>query len=230
MAEITHIQNGEEGGSVREKLNRTIDHTKDRNNPHRVRADQVPVSPPIADGQQTVQSVLEWLAQYGGQAAGAGLIISPTPPKNVPTGTQWLDSVNAVVYIWDEDKWLEFPAGHGADVEIAELPPADPDVGDMWTDYGTTGELYIWDGRFWVSMTGDGGPKVIIGGGEENPDIELPENLVFDRVENLDDYDKALARFIAPDNTGKWGRIKTGDVLTDPSATFRGTQKVASSL
>ena len=155
------------------------------------------------------------------RASGTGLIISPTPPKNVPTGTQWLDSVNAVVYIWDEDKWLEFPAGHGADVEIADLPPANPNVGDMWTDYGTTGELYIWDGRFWVSMTGEGGPTMIIGGGEENPNVELPENLVFDRVESLEDYDKALARFIAPDNTGKWGQIKTGDIKTDPSVTFR---------
>jgi len=156
---------------------------------------------------------------------GAGMVISATEPTDVETGMQWLDSTTAEVWIWDEDKWLQFPVGGGggvgANVQIEEWPPEYAKVGDMWTDYGTTGELYIWDGRFWVSMTGDGGPKVIVGGGDENPDIELPENLVFDRVEDVDDFDKALARFISPDNTGKWGRIKTADVETDPDVTFR---------
>ena len=158
---------------------------------------------------------------------GAGMVISATEPTEVETGMQWLDSTTAKVWIWDEDKWLEFPVtgsgGVGSTVQIEEWPPTAHKIGDTWVDYGTTGELYVWDGRFWVSMTGDGGPKVIIGDGEGGlpPDVELPENITFDQVESVEDFDQALARFIDPSNKGKWGRIKTSDILTNPEATFR---------
>jgi hypothetical protein len=204
------------------------EHLEDFENPHGVKAPQVKLDPAldfIGPNEQNVQAAIERLyegLEEVGDIAGAGLVISTIEPEDPVEGMQWLDSSTAEIWIWDGEKWLEFPAGHdGTSVDIETLPPSDPSIGDMWTDYGTTGELYIWDGRFWVSMTGDGGPKVIVGGGDENPDIELPENLVFDRVEDVDDFDKALARFISSDNTGKWGRIKTGDVQTDPDVTFR---------
>ena len=44
----------------------------------------------------------------------------PNAAEERPTGTQWLDSVNGCDFF--EDKWLEFPAGHGADVEIEWKP------------------------------------------------------------------------------------------------------------
>jgi hypothetical protein len=231
---ISHIQNNEEGLSVRDKLNTVIDrtnatngveslldvHVNDKTNPHDVKAPQVGLDPALQPLEaQNVQAAL----QYLWARKGAGMVISATEPTDVETGMQWLDSTTAEVWIWDEDKWLQFPVvgADGANVQIEDRPPENAEVGDMWTDYGTTGELYIWDGRFWVSMTGDGGPKVIVGGGDENPDIELPENLVFDRVEDVDDFDKALARFISTGNTGKWGRIKTSDIETNPDVTFR---------
>ena len=156
---------------------------------------------------------------------GAGMVISVQPPSDPITGMQWLDSSTAEVWIWDDDKWLQFPVGGsgggvGANVQIEEWPPEYANVGDMWTDYGTTGELYIWDGRFWVSMTGDGGPKVILGG-DGGGEIELPENITLDNLEDPSDVDKALARHISAGGVGKWLPIKTGDVETDPSVTFR---------
>ena len=45
-------------------------------------------------------------------------------------------------------------------------------------------------------MTGDGGPKVILGG-DGGGDIELPENITLDNLEDAGDIDKALARHIS---------------------------------
>ena len=232
---IPDIQNGEEGGVVREKLNAVIgqtnkqwDHADRQNNPHNVKAPQVKLEPalaPLGANEQNVQDALEFLLERSNE--GAGMVISATEPKDPETGMQWLDSTTAKVWIWDEDKWLEFPVtgsgGVGSTVQIEEWPPTTHKIGDTWVDYGTTGELYVWDGRFWVSMTGDGGPKVIIGGGEGGlpPDVELPENITLDQVESVEDFDQALARFIDPSNKGKWGRIKTSDILTNPDVTFR---------
>ena len=62
---------------------------------------------------------------------GAGMVISVQPPSDPITGMQWLDSSTAEVWIWDEDKWLQFPVGGsgggvGANVEIEEFPPEYP--------------------------------------------------------------------------------------------------------
>jgi len=42
--------------------------------------------------------------------AGAGMVISATEPADPETGLQWLEVNTGRVWIWDEDKWLEFPA------------------------------------------------------------------------------------------------------------------------
>lgn len=49
----------------------------------------------------------------GGGGGGAGMVISATEPSDPVDGMQWLESTTAIVWIWDEDKWLEFPAGKG---------------------------------------------------------------------------------------------------------------------
>ena len=63
---IPDIQNGEEGGSVREKLNAVIgqtnqswDHDLKQNNPHNVKAPQVKLEPalaPLGANNQNVRS------------------------------------------------------------------------------------------------------------------------------------------------------------------------------
>ena len=59
-------------------------------------------------------SVIDLGVSGGG---GAGMIISDDEPTDVPTGTQWLDSTTADVWIWDDDKWLQFPASGGGGYE-----------------------------------------------------------------------------------------------------------------
>lgn len=54
-------------------------------------------------------------AGSGGGSAGAGMVIQPTEPTEPVTGLQWMDSTTGRIWIWDEDKWLEFPAGGSAD-------------------------------------------------------------------------------------------------------------------
>ena len=46
-------------------------------------------------------------------SAGAGMVISATEPSDPVTGLQWLDVGGDEPYVWifDEDKWVEFPAG-----------------------------------------------------------------------------------------------------------------------
>jgi hypothetical protein len=49
----------------------------------------------------------------GGGGTGAGMVISATEPSDKVTGMQWLDvsGDEPYVWIWDDDKWVEFPAG-----------------------------------------------------------------------------------------------------------------------
>jgi hypothetical protein len=49
----------------------------------------------------------------GGDGTGAGMVISATEPTDKITGMQWMDSTTAIVWVWDDEKWLEFPAGKG---------------------------------------------------------------------------------------------------------------------
>lgn len=48
-------------------------------------------------------------AGSGSGSAGAGMVIQPTEPTDPVTGLQWMDSTTGRIWIWDEDKWLEFP-------------------------------------------------------------------------------------------------------------------------
>ena len=59
-------------------------------------------------------SVVE-LGGGSSDSTGAGMVISATEPANPVDGMQWMDATTAIVWVWDEDKWLEFPAGKGGD-------------------------------------------------------------------------------------------------------------------
>jgi hypothetical protein len=67
-----------------------------------------------------------------GGGSGAGRVISATEPQFPVDGMQWLESTTAMVWIWDEDKWLEFPHGQ--------------------TEGGTPGEDYD-DTALWAAVT-----------------------------------------------------------------------------
>ena len=59
-------------------------------------------------------SIVELNASGGG---GAGMVTSPVEPADPVTGMQWLDSTTADVWIWDDGKWLQFPASGGGGYE-----------------------------------------------------------------------------------------------------------------
>lgn len=67
-----------------------------------------------------------------GGDGGAGMVISATEPSDPVDGMQWLESTTAIVWIWDEDKWLEFPAGKGgSDSDTTYTLPVSLRSGDV---------------------------------------------------------------------------------------------------
>ena len=60
------------------------------------------------DGEQYARQDGDWSLV---ESSGAGLVISDSEPADPIEGLQWLDTTSATVWIWDGDKWLQFPAG-----------------------------------------------------------------------------------------------------------------------
>jgi hypothetical protein len=106
------------------------------------------------------------VAPVGSDSAGAGMVIQPDEPADPATGLQWLESTTGRVWIWDENKWLEFPASspQSAPVIVSEDEPADPVIGQLWYK-PSEGAMYVYDGNDWQAF-GSGGD----GGG--NPPID----------------------------------------------------------
>ena len=101
----------------------------------------------------------------GGDGTGAGMVISPTEPADPVDGMQWLDSTTARVWVWDEDKWLEFPAAGGSsagEIIIDSGEPENPAEGSQWFN-SEDGYLYIQYQGQWVAIGGAGGA----GGGDD---------------------------------------------------------------
>jgi hypothetical protein len=71
--------------------------------------------PPAAHNHQIgdVDGLQDALDEAGGGVGG--VFISDTEPSDPEDGMMWLDSTTAIVWLWDEDKWLEFPAGGSGD-------------------------------------------------------------------------------------------------------------------
>jgi len=67
----------------------------------------------IADAKLYTKIGADVVELGGGGGTGAGMVISETEPANPVDGMQWMDATTAIVWVWDEDKWLEFPAGKG---------------------------------------------------------------------------------------------------------------------
>lgn len=71
------------------------------------------------DGEQYARQDGAWSVV---ESTGAGLVISETEPaeEDCLEGMQWLDTTSATVWIWDGEKWLQFPAG-GAGYDDDEI-------------------------------------------------------------------------------------------------------------
>jgi hypothetical protein len=94
----------------------------------------------ITSGDSALQGQIDAIvAELGEGGTGAGMVISPTEPpvEDRVEGMQWLDSTTANVWIWDGEKWLEFPV-KGVKGDPGERG-ADGDKGDKG-DKGDPGD------------------------------------------------------------------------------------------
>lgn len=108
----------------------------------------------------------------GGDGTGAGMVISPTEPADPVDGMQWLESTTARVWVWDEGKWLEFPAAGGSgagEIIIDGTEPENPAEGSQWFN-SEDGYLYIQYQGQWVAIGGAGGSGGGDGGGSNSSD------------------------------------------------------------
>ena len=109
--------------------------------------------------------VWKWDQEGASDSTGAGMIIcseTELPPVNERvTGMQWLDSESSNVYVWDDDKWLMFPAtgGQGADGAPGEVEEAPDD-----------GKQYVRESKDWSEIViPDGGTGSSVHIGEAPP-------------------------------------------------------------
>ena len=136
--------------------------------------------------------VWKWDQEGASDSTGAGMIIcseTELPPVNERvTGMQWLDSERSNVYVWDDDKWLMFPAtgGQGADGAPGEVEEA-PDDGKQYVreskdwselvipDGGTGSSVHIGEappadpqeGQQWMEVPADGDATMWIYDGDK---------------------------------------------------------------
>jgi hypothetical protein len=78
--------------------------------------------------------------------------IQDTAAAIITSGTH----TNITVNYDSVNKELSLTSTGGTSADISSTAPADPNVGDLWLD-SDTAILYIYDGAFWVEISGSGG-------------------------------------------------------------------------
>ena len=125
-----------------------------------------------------------------------------------------LDNLSGIIAEWDN------AIKSTAQNYVQELPPPNPQKGDMWTDVGVTGEQYVWEGAYWVSVTGGGL-------GVDLDDLDsYSSKITTDVVDDDQLYDIPLERVISSaTGEGKWvaGGDGSGAVFV-PEAPLDGLQ------
>ena len=76
----------------------------------------------------------------GGSVNEAGIVISATEPLNPYDGMMWLESTTSKVWIWDENKWLEFPAASTSGDSVTYTLPVALRTGDAQLPLTLDGE------------------------------------------------------------------------------------------
>ena len=109
-----------------------------------------------------------------------------------------LDNLSGIIAEWDN------AIKSTSQNYVQEIPPPNPQKGDMWTDVGVSGEQYVWEGDYWVSVTGGGL-------GVDLDDLETyPSQITTDVLEDDQLYDIPLERVISS-TTGKGEWVAGGD-------------------
>jgi hypothetical protein len=117
---------------------------------------------------------------------------------------------NITVDYDDETGRLALTSTGGTSADISATPPAEPNVGDLWLD-SDTAILYIYDGAFWVEISGSGGGGGGTGGGftasATAPATPVEGSAWFDTVNAklYVYYDSFWIEAVAPGPTGPEG-------------------------
>jgi hypothetical protein len=98
-------------------------------------------------------------------------------------------------------------SGGGASIDVGSLPPSVPSTGSMWLDDTTTGELFVYDGDQWVSVSGISGDNVGHGANTFEGDQTVTGSINVSEIINL-----------APQPTLPVGRL--GDLATSGSQLY----------
>jgi hypothetical protein len=68
-------------------------------------------------------------------------------------GELYFNTSASVAKIYKSGAWSELGAGGGSNITVSTTEPASPETGDAWYK-NDTGELYIYDGTYWVEVNG----------------------------------------------------------------------------
>lgn len=99
--------------------------------------------------------------------------VSDTPTPNPITGAMWLDTGSTGhLHMWDGEAWVQLTSDtppydedsiaqkaaalvppNTSNVHIDASAPSSPNVGDLWFDTSTTGDMFVWDGSTWIQCT-----------------------------------------------------------------------------
>jgi hypothetical protein len=96
-----------------------------------------------AQAQKIVDEGGSW---WLGNHAGPPNVDPPAEEGNI-----YWDTITETFWIFVDGGWHEIGR---ANATLADEPPKNPYIGDIWMDSGTTAEEYTWTGHEWVSMTG----------------------------------------------------------------------------
>jgi hypothetical protein len=81
------------------------------------------------------------------------LVNLPSDPTSGSEGELYFNSSASVAKIYKEGTWSELGAGGGTGITVSTTEPPSPNEGDGWYK-NDTGELYIYDGTYWVEVNG----------------------------------------------------------------------------
>lgn len=114
---------------------------------------------------------------------GLKLVNLSSDPASGEEGELYFNTTASVAKIYKQGAWSELGsgAGGGSTITVSTTAPVSPSEGDEWYK-NDTGELYIWDGTYWVEING----TISASGVLTNIDsIAYPDYITFDTTPEI---------------------------------------------
>ncbi len=107
------------------------------------------------------------------------LVNLSSDPGSASEGDIYYNTTDDAVKVYANSTWVAIGSGgsgSGSEITVSDTAPSSPATGDAWYK-NDTGELYIWDGTFWVEVNGTVQVTGALTGIES---IEDPDYITFD--------------------------------------------------